>query len=439
MVVYCDSVNGSDTSPYETLAKAAVLFLTAVDELSAGEDLLITSDHSEAPGSSQTYAFPGTASQPNRVISIDPADETYEKATGIQINLATSGTFDMTITGFVKFYGISIEIGDDIATIASLMHVLWDDCLIEFSRAGGVLWSIGSSSGQHGMKFKNTEINFSGGGANNAIALVGTEVEFHGGKIAWTGTQPTVLFTGSFRLATLRMAGTDLSDITNPLIDLSDASELKVELHNCLIAGSITTGTILNAGTQVLASGCDTTGGNKLYRLDYVDYYGSTVHDDAIFVTTDGAKDPDGNKISWKIDTTANAKEFSEPHISPPIPIWVNSTGSKTFTIKGIWDSPVDIQTDEAWIEIEFLEASADTDSAFENDGDANIKISIDGNSVDQDNNTETWTGTSGFTNENKIDLGKTVTVNRVGPALCRIHVAKPSITFYADPKVIVT
>ncbi len=441
-IVYCND-DGSETSPYETLAKAAKTFLVAVDQLAAGDDLYIGMDHAEAPGLSTVYTFPGTAAAPNRVISINTTTEDYDKADNVQVDLESAGAFDMTINGHVKFYGVSFKIGDDVSIVGTLFQVEFYDSLIEIARASGALWSIGGSGGQSVIKFKDTEVNFSGGGLGVGFVVTVSSFEFRGGKISWSGTQADELFAGSGRKSTILLAGTDISDISSALVDVAAATEMHVELHHCLINSSLSlaNGTISNTGTRLLMSGCDDTTGNKLYRLEYIDYYGSTVHDDDIFVTTDGAKDPDGNKISWKIATTGNAREFSEPHISPPIPIWVNSTGSKTFTIKGIWDSAVDIQTDQAWIEVEFLDTAsgADTQSSFENDGDADIKISIDGNSVDQDNNTETWTGTSGFTNENKIDLAVTATVNRVGPALCRIHVAKPSTTFYADPKVIVT
>ncbi len=56
---------------------------------------------------------------------------------------------------------------------------------------------------------------------------------------------------------------------------------------------------------------------------------------------------------------------------------------------------------------------------------------------VDHDNNTESWTGTSGFSNENKITLSVTATVNRVGPVIARVHLAKPSTTIYVDPLIV--
>lgn len=177
-------------------------------------------------------------------------------------------------------------------------------------------------------------------------------------------------------------------------------------------------------------SGCDDTTGNKLYRLEYVDYWGSTVHDDAIYRDS-GASDGAAN-ISWKMVSTANAREFSEPTKSPPIVAWVDSIGSKTFTVHINRDNATDLDNDEIWLEIEYLEASADVDSALADDRITNILATP----AAQATSTEAWTGTSGFTNENKQRLDVTVTVNRVGPIVARVCLATPSVTVYVDPKV---
>ena len=430
---------GSNTDPYDTLAKAATTMAVAIIGAStnavAGDDFYVGMDHAEAPGSTITYTFPGTASAPNRVISINTTTENYDKADNVQID-TSGGVFDLIINGQVKFYGISLKVGDDLIMVGGDDAIEFYDSLLELSSVNAV-FDLGNASGRNRIKLKITDVNFSGGGSGGKIRNDRTGMfEWNGGTLSWSGTQPTALFDDQNRTVFISVAGVDLSSITSALVDVSSPADILAEFHHNVINSgvSLTVGTISNVGTKVLMSGCDDTTGNDLYRLEYVDFYGSIVHDDAIFVTTDGASDGT-TPISWKMVTTGNAKEFSEPLISPPIPIWISSTGSKTFTIKGIWDSASDIQTDEAWLEIEFLDAAANTNSTFADDGLANILATP----ADQTNNTETWTGTGGFTNENKIDLAVTATVNRVGPALARIHLAKPSTTFYADPKIIVS
>ncbi len=434
---FVDNGASATEDPYDTWDKAAVTLAIAITgastNLAAGDDIHMAADHTETP-SGPTYAFPGTAAAPNRVISVTQGTTTYNKADNIQVD--TSGTTDMTITGLVKFYGISFKVGDDIFTESSPQNILFDDSTIELDRSNGQ-WVTGTATGQNILRFKNSTVNFSGGGtAANFQLASNSKFYWDGGLLSHGGTMPTALFDGMDRDIIISMAGVDLLSLstTTALVDVSDAADIIAEFHHCVKDPdlTLTTGTIASTGTRVLWSGVDDTTGNDLYNFEYVDYYGSIVHDDAIFVTTGGASDGT-TPISWKMVTTANATEFSEPLISPPIVVWVDGTGSKTFTVQCLWDSVTDIQNDEIWLEVEYLEASADTDSAFANDGLADILATP----ADQATNSTAWT--ESLTNDNEFAIAVTATVNRVGPAICRVHMGKPSTTVYVDPKVTVT
>lgn len=430
--IFCDD-GGSNTAPHETWAKAATTFGTAVSASSAGDDIILGHDHSETPSANTTYTFPGTPASPNRVISATStaggSTITYNKADNIQIDLTLG--FDLTWNGTVQSYGISLRVGDNLTMQSSVSKMIFDDSIIELDSAAA-LFLIGVSTAKNSLNFKNTDVNFSGGGTGAGFFCDQiTDFNWKGGVLSWTGTQPTALFDGLGRADYIHIAGVDLSSITSALIDVSDDSNIHVELHHCLLNSSValTTGTINNIDTRILMLGCDDTTGNDLYRLEYVDFWGSTVHDDAIFLNaSDGTQ-----AISWKMVSTANAAEFSEPTKSPPIYAWVDATGSTTFTVSFVWDSASDLQDDEVWLEIEFLEASADTDSAFADDRMADITATP----ADQDNNAESWTGTGGFSNENTQEVAVTATVNRVGPVIARVCLAKPSTTIYVDPLMV--
>ncbi len=410
--------------------------LEGVDALSAGEDLFMAADHSETPAGNVTYAFPGAQTTINRVISAlgGSSPETYDKADNIQVD-NSSGIFDMIITGSVHFYGVNFKIGDDFIIISAGQVVLFDDCLLDTNRGNQGFLSIGGTGALCVVKFKNTEFHWSGDGAASGIDIDGCMFEWQGGKITNTGTAPDPLFKdGGQRTAVISVSGVDMSAITGTLVPLGDNKIWLAEFHHCLLnsAVALTSGTINQTGTRVLMSGCDDTTGNDLYRLEYVDFWGSTVHDDATFRTTGGAKDPDGNKISWKMVSSANAVEFSEPTWSPPISGWVDSTGVKTFKINGLWDSATNIQNDEAFIRLEFLELAADTDSAFADDRPTDILTAP----ADQTTNAVAWTISPSMTNANEFELSVTVTVNRVGPVIAHIGLAKPSTTAFFDPKL---
>ena len=431
--VYCND-DGSNDSPYDTLAKAATTFLVAVDQLAAGDDLLIGMDHLDSPGGNVTYTFPGTAASPNRVISINTTTEDYDKADNVQVD-TSGGVRDIVIQGIVRCYGISLKTGDDLRSITQDNFVLFDDCILELSSAQGQI-VIGHSNAENYFTLKNTDVNFSGGGSNCGIAFIGGNniFKWEGGVLSIAGTQPTTgLFRVSVDLNIISVSGVDLSALTQEVINITGDGDHLAEFHHCKIStAALTSGSITGIGTRILFSGADDTTGNDLYRLDYFTYWGNVFHDDAIFVTTGGASDGT-TPISWKMVTNISAAEFSEPLVSPPIAIWIDSTGAKTLTIQCLWDSVTDIEDDEIWLEVEYLSASADTESDFINDGLADILASP----APQTTNSTAWT--ENLTNDNEFAINVTPTINRVGLALCRVHLAKPSTTVYVDPKVTVT
>ncbi len=436
--VFCND-DGSNTAPHETWAKAATTFATAVAALSAGDRLILGHDHSEDPGGI-TYAFPGTAAAPNLVISATStaggSTVTYNKADNVQLDNSASAV-DINLSGYVQFYGVSFKVGDDF-TFSGVSSFIFDDSVLELTGANSK-FNATTSIGKLRLELRNSDINFSGGGVSGGFRFIGNMIfNWFGGLYSITGTQPGALFDGASRTVTVNLAGVDFSALSSAFFDVSDESEWRGSMHHCLLHSSVSliTGIINNPTQRIIMSGCDDTTGNNLYRLEYVDFWGSTVHDDAIFLSDADKRSSDGTTpISWKMVSTANAREFSEPTTSPPIFAWVDSTGSKTFKIHGVWDSATDIQDDEIRIRVEFLEASADTDSAFADDGPADITATP----ADQTTNAESWTVSPSMTNENTFEISVTKTVNRVGPVICWIELMKPSTTVFMNAKVEIT
>ncbi len=422
----------SSASPYETWDTAATTLLIAVDAAIAGEDIHMAADHAETPGS-QTYTFPGTDAAPNRVISVTVDTTTYNKADNIQVDESGTGGSDMTITGHVKFRGISFKIDDNYIMQQKADEILFDDCILEISGSTSNAMLLGAGNDPSEYRFKNTDVNWSAGGTNAEFDLSGAILIWEGGVLGQGGTDPTALFSPGAQGARVHLSGVDLSALSTAIVQVSASNIFEIELHHCLLHASValTTGTIVSSLTTALMSGCDDTTGNKLYRMEYTDYWGTTEED--IANTRTGGANDGVTDYSWKMVSTGNATEFSEPHVSPPIVKWVDATGSTTFTINGIWSSVTDIQDDEIWVEIEYLSASADTESDLVNDGMADILATP----ADQTTNSEAWT--EALANENKFQLNSTVTVNRVGPVIARVYLAKPSTTVFIDPLIVVS
>ena len=114
---------GSDTSPYDTWAKAANLLEDALADAACVADstIYMQSDHSEAARGQDVVLVnaTGAVATPIKVISVTNTNEPPES--GDYENMVdgggsidtTDGAYDLTVTGFIVFVGIYLKIGDD--------------------------------------------------------------------------------------------------------------------------------------------------------------------------------------------------------------------------------------------------------------------------------------------------------------------------------------
>ncbi len=435
-VVYCND-DGSNTSPYETLAKAATTFAVAVTQAVAGDDILIGMDHVEDPGANITYSFAGTETAPVRVISINTTTEAYDKADNIQID-NNGAVLDISINGHVKFYGVSIRVGDDLIINTVNCHVLFDDCELEADRSSGAGMEFGATAGRNVVELVNTNVKFPNSNSSAGITLNTGIFEWIGdGTLTLGATMPTALFaSGGFRSKNVLVAGVDLSALSSAIFSVSGSQAILAEVHHCELHASVslTTGTIAETGSRILMNGCDDTTGNSLQRTEYVDFWGSTVEDLDTYRDA-GAKDGTINH-SMKMVSTGNAAEFSEATRSLPLYAKIRTTGAKTFKIQCLWDSATDAQNNEIYFRLEYLGAAANTQSTLDY---STRMANVLATPADHTTNSEAWTISPSMTNANTFELSGTVTINRVGPVIAHVFLAKPSTTMFVGPLMDVT
>ncbi len=435
MVEYVDS-NAVGLDDGTSWTDAWPTIKEGVEAAAVGEDVRVSSDHADpAPGANVDWFSSGTAAAPIRLISTEKADDTYKRFENIQFD-SSGGVYDLRILGFLLIYGTSFKIGDDFRMDGNDSLVQFDDCNIELTSVQAK-FLLGANAATNYQRFINTDINFSGGGGGcgfNIAWSFSTHVEWFGGTLSISGTQPGNLFFNPLGFSRLDVAGVDLSACTSVLVNVTD--DIIGDFHHCLLNSgvSLVTGTPFTTNGAVLFSGCDDTTGNHLYRMDYFTYYGDVFVDDAT-KRTGGATDPDGNLISWMMDTNANASPFSEPLISPPIIKYIKTTGAKTAKFFFIWDSVPDLKNDEISVTVEYLNTTsgADTKSVFKDTLPADIYAS---NEDVANESIETWTVSPSMTDENQQVLSIDFTVNRVGPVIFKVHLAKADIVIFLCPKV---
>ncbi|TIR86416.1 MAG: hypothetical protein E5X04_00670 [Mesorhizobium sp.] len=164
------------------------------------------------------------------------------------------------------------------------------------------------------------------------------------------------------------------------------------------------------------------------YNINETKYSG-TLDEELTIVRTGGASDGT-TPLAWKIVTSANTTWYT-PFTSPPIAIWNDTTGSSvTATVQGIWGGGAAPNNDEIWVEVEYLGDASSPRGSFANDSKADPLASAAGQTA----GSGTWGGST-----TKFELAATFTPQQKGWILVTVKAAKPSSTFYIDPKVTLT
>ena len=125
---------GSNTSPYDTWATAASS-LTVIDGVAeAGDEVRVIDTHDHNNGATTTLNFSnGTKTNPVRVVSVSKGaagngdDDTYSAGAR---EISSTGASDFSCHGHVKFYGMTLEAGDDFIFAAAGMSWRFCECTL---------------------------------------------------------------------------------------------------------------------------------------------------------------------------------------------------------------------------------------------------------------------------------------------------------------------
>src|SRR5690242_3295403 len=100
--------SGSNTAPYDTWAKAATTWATAVGALAAGDDLVMSSSYTESTSGAVSWALPGTDTLPNRIMcGTKAATSGLSSIFPGAVLTATSG--GAAVTGSAYIFGITFK------------------------------------------------------------------------------------------------------------------------------------------------------------------------------------------------------------------------------------------------------------------------------------------------------------------------------------------
>jgi hypothetical protein len=384
--------NNADSGLSWALAKAdlnAALIVCA-----AGDTVFVSKNHAGSVAGSNTFPSPGTASNYVRILCVDdtgdPASPTTLATTATE---STTSTANMTFTGFAYCYGVAFSTGTGainssvLFTSAAPWGWVFENCpylKINGTGIGGKfdIAAISTSSDDCFLHLINTPVQFSNASQN--FRSRSARFVWEHTPSALLGTIPTTLFVPELSFGhTYLIRGVDLSAAGSgkSLVSLASACPALYKFRNCKLGASvsITTGTpVSHGGVEVEVYNCDSSDTN--YRHERHEYNGTQVVSTTIYRS--GGASNGTAPMSWLI-TGARTQRFMSFFSSMDIRKWVDSTGSKTFTMSYIHGESAALQDDQIWLKLDYLGDGSFPLSSVERDRKANVLATAANQSAD--------------------------------------------------------
>ncbi len=435
---YVDS-SGSNTAPYDTWAKAATTFLTAVDAVTAnGDEILVHKTLQDTLSVNTTYIFDHDVRI--YVVDKDAGDALAQMGTGGWIGNANAQRLTFTINNCrVYCYGLTPKSTGSNASsdlwfsVGNRGHLVFEKCFIDngTDNTGNNILFNGTNEDTSFVELIDCDVNF---GATGQTIQVNGGFEWRGGKISVGSAAITEIIEFSnnrARGSTARIEGVDLSNAaTTATLVTEDGSTVspfgEAYFTNCTVPSSysLVSNTAHTNKTGVRAWVFDCASGDVHVNIAYGDAMGTVVSDTGIYFTSGAAAQ------SWKIVTTANAS-FTHPFVTPWIDYYNSTLTSISPYLEALRDNNASkYQNDEVWSEWMVKETSGVPLTTFDNSD----RMTPRGTPADQTAGTDGWTGDTSASFM-KLERGS-VTPAEVGHIRARVAVGEPSITVYVDPQV---
>lgn len=442
--IYCWH-GGSNTAPYDTKAKAATTFATALAAATTdGDYLLVHKAHTETRVADVIY---GSAAS----ISIVCVDADAGDAPAIQTTsegfLAGNDSFTLRGIGHSLYvYGLHIQVagsGPEVLAIAantSGSSIECESCVLNVSgvSSGPVPIQIGANDAPCTVVLRNCDIRF-----NNSATyfLVLAAFQVIGGTITGGAMGSVCVFDSSFDVSGgyAELSCVDLSGITSLTALVGDSSTTTgtARFDRCKLPSTIT--------NWLAPQSLPGSGGNRLFVYDshsgdvhgfycYADGTGSVVSD----FTIKRAAGVAGQ--SWRVTTTANCSPRT-PFTTPPI-AYLNDdvSTSVTLTIEILRDGSATAYTDDAVWSTFCAKVSAGsvlgTVYTTRQVLDAQIAGTA-GADIATGTGLANWSGESGTAWSGVLSAPSAFTPAEIGAMSVQVSVATPSVTdLYIDPEL---
>lgn len=425
---------GSNTSPYDTWAKAANTPLTATALAAAGDTIYMH-------GEMFTIAADATYVLAAGVRWLCTNDKTNEPP----LTASTAGVIDGSGTASVDIViqggpalidGITFQVGaSSVGTTLAVANtdggkITLRNCLLRYvtaSPSSVMTLGLAGSNANSEVVLQNTSLKFNNAGqAANAYAhLEATDCAI----LASGSTVPTTLFKPGQACGSLRFAGCDFSGMTSGTVFANNAANYtRVELSQCKLGAATLNASLTVAGTEIFAYDC--ASGDQHYQFRHQAYNGSTTISTSIYANDGAEYDLAHDKHSWVIAGNANASR-ANPYISPCISRYNEGVAAVTPYLEVARNSNTTAYTDvEVWAEF-MTKTAGGSPLASVNSSDYGGNLST---GTSQASGAASWTGaTTPWIG--KLAPASAITPAEIGHVQARVCVAG-NITLYVDPQI---
>lgn len=444
MADYFVSNSGSNTSPYDTWAKAATSLQTALTAATTNGDRVII-QYNDVPSSDAELAANITYTIGANISIISASNDGGSSWTPTPMNFdywignsTTSRAISFAGAFNVLGYGITLRIGAN--SVSTMTLAATDGAHIELispsfwqngGASSGVICGGTSQGGNAFVKLINPTFRF---GATGQRIRPHCRLEIIGGVIDSAGAIPAKIFEPNTNLSCgVVCSGFDISACENTII-VSNATigAVSYAFDSCKLPSSFTaldTQTNQNKSSAI-ATFYDCSSADVHYDYLYADPLGTLSAVTTPYFDT-GAKFDGTNPVCWKIVTTANPS-FATPFVTPWIEKYHSGTSAITPYLEILRnDSTAPFKNDEVWGEFSAQATAGSVLPVFKND-----RLALNATGANQDNGAglASWTGESGTAWSGKIDSGSSVTPAEIGMLRARVCVGAPNATVYVDP-----
>ncbi len=450
MTTYFVAASGSNTSPYDTWAKAATSLQTALTEATGSGDI-VAIQYNGVPSADSAIAADKTWTIGGNILIIASTNSGTDTITPTpmgDINYlgAASTAYSLTIQGAfnVRLHGITFRCAGtgpkNIKTAASdLAHYEFEGCIFYNNnndyRGAITFGPSGLRTGQAYVKLVNCELLF---GHVSQKVIFNAKAVLENCRLHASTVAPNV---GLFNLGGVQDVSGSTLDASNCDFSLLGSNAIFVDpvaapgtawLRNCKLgAGFAGLGPGTNlSGHETFLFNCSS--GDQHYHIGHYNPLGSTICETGIYAN-DGAQYDGTNYVSLRINTTANCSILT-PYTSPWFEQYHDATSAITPSVEILRDgSATAYQNDEVWGEFGYQGTSGSTQGSVVTD-----RAAWMASPADQTGGVGTsgWTGEGGTAWSGKLNPTAAITPAEIGMLRARVVVAEPSITVYVDPTI---